>query len=206
MGLFFATDSHMIVGSFWQGDLSCGATFVYYNHSHYVYGIWEGGVPHGINVLRNDKMVIFGEYKGGQIKGKVLIVYEQYNQAVILEKNNGDDGFIQVKKGEIYSDEDFNSYITMCHWGHFDESYKTLIKFLSAHFNKDKGVKQMEPKLRLINEVFYRFGYDEGIAIVFDDQYRIVSSGYHRKGKLVSLGVRFTKENFVEEGNFGKEV
>lgn len=65
MGLFFATDNHMMVGSFWEADISNGATFVYYNHSHYVYGIWSGGVPHGVNVLRNDKMVIFGEYKGG---------------------------------------------------------------------------------------------------------------------------------------------
>lgn len=44
---------------------------------------------------------------------------------------------------------------------------------------------------------FYRFGFDEGIAIVFDDEYRVISSGVHKKAKLSSLGVRFDKQNFV---------
>lgn len=61
----------------------------------------------------------------------------------------------------------------------------------------DKGPKSQMVKLRLINGTCYRYGYDEGIAIVFDDEYRIISAGLHRKANLKSLGVRFTKESFV---------
>lgn len=60
-------------------------------------------------------------------------------------------------------------------------------------------------KLRLINETYYRFGYDEGIAIIFDDSFRRISIGIHHQTHLCSLGVKFVHEplnSLVEEGIF----
>lgn len=42
-----------------------------------------------------------------------------------------------------------------------------------------------------MNQSFYRYGFDEGIAIIFDDEYRIISIGVHRKAKLIGLGILF---------------
>jgi hypothetical protein len=38
----------------------------------------------GFNAVRFDKIVIYGWYEFGSIKGRLLIVYEQYNTAVVL--------------------------------------------------------------------------------------------------------------------------
>lgn len=60
-------------------------------------------------------------------------------------------------------------------------------------------------KLRLLNNMYYRFGFDEGLAIIFDDSYRLYSVGVHNKNNLASFGVRYNKENLgnkVEEGIF----
>lgn len=46
-------------------------------------------------------------------------------------------------------------------------------------------------KLRLINNKYYRFGYDKGLAIMFDDQYQILSMGHHVKNKLVGVGIKY---------------
>ena len=61
---------------------------------------------------------------------------------------------------------------------------------------------QQRLKLRLINGAHYRYGFEEGLAIVFDDDYRIISAGIHKKAQLSSLGIRFIKGNVVEEGDF----
>ena len=60
--------------------------------------------------------------------------------------------------------------------------------------------------MRLVNESFYRYGFDEGIAIVFDDEYRVVSAGLHKKATLKSLGIKFVKDKFAEEGDFGEDA
>lgn len=46
-------------------------------------------------------------------------------------------------------------------------------------------------RLRLINNKFYRFGFDKGLAIVFDDSFKIISSGIHYKNDLIDLGVNY---------------
>lgn len=60
-------------------------------------------------------------------------------------------------------------------------------------------------KLRLINNIYYRYGYDQGLAIIFDDSHKIVSVGVHNKSELTSYGVKFNSQklgNKVEEGIF----
>lgn len=73
---------------------------------------------------------------------------------------------------------------------------------MTAYLVHSSGPKPERARLQLLNQTYYRYGFDDGIAIVFDDEYNIVSAGLHRKANLKSLGIRFTKENFVEEGNF----
>lgn len=41
--------------------------------------------------------------------------------------------------------------------------------------------------------MYYRFGFDDGIAIIFDDEYNIISAGLHKRTKLKSLGIRYNK-------------
>ena len=79
---------------------------------------------------------------------------------------------------------------------------------MSGYLINEKVPKPERTKLLLLNQTYFRYGFDEGIAIVFDDEYNILSMGLHQKANLKSLGIRFTKENFIEEGNFNtdKEV
>lgn len=77
-----------------------------------------------------------------------------------------------------------------------------LIKYLNNHMVSDE-----KPfiKLRLINNVYYRFGYDQGLAIIFDDSHKIVSVGVHNKSELSSFGAKYNNQklgNKVEEGIF----
>lgn len=62
-----------------------------------------------------------------------------------------------------------------------------------------------EIKLRLINNSFYRYGYDKGLAIIFDDEFTLLSAGWHHRNQLTDLGVRYTPQTVgavTEEGIF----
>jgi hypothetical protein len=62
------------------------------------------------------------------------------------------------------------------------------------HTNKAKKVK-----LRLINNIYYRFGYDHGLALVFNDEYKRISVGFHDKSTLCSYGALFTQSTLGAE-------
>lgn len=64
---------------------------------------------------------------------------------------------------------------------------------MSTYLINEKVPKPERTKLLLLNQMYFRYGYDEGIAIVFDDEYKILSMGLHQKANLKSLGIRFTK-------------
>lgn len=83
-GLVYTTDNNMLMGSTWDRDSCHDATFIYYNHSHYLYGFWHNSIPHGFNALRIGAVLIYAWYDGGAVRGRILIVYEQYNTAIIL--------------------------------------------------------------------------------------------------------------------------
>ena len=46
-------------------------------------------------------------------------------------------------------------------------------------------------KLRLLNDVYYRFGFDEGLAAIFDDSFRLKTIGVHQKSALTSYGISY---------------
>lgn len=81
-----------------------------------------------------DKIVIMGFYQMGVIKGRLLVIYEHYNLAIVLEKGEADNQFVEVLKGDIFSDQDFNNFIKGCNWPEFQDSWKTLIKFMASNF------------------------------------------------------------------------
>lgn len=65
--------------------------------------------------------------------------------------------------------------------------------------------RKEEPKLRLINNSHYRYGYDVGLAVIFDDQFKILTAGVHQKNALSSFGVKFHGLNLgyrVQQGLF----
>lgn len=80
--------------------------------------------------------------------------------------------------------------------------YHSLIKYLNKVMSSER---KEDPRMRLINNSHYRFGYDVGLAVIFDDQYRILSAGMHHKNALNSFGVKYHGLNMgyrVEEGVF----
>ena len=89
----------------------------------------------------------------------------------------------------------------MCQWPEdyfFDN--QTLIKYISnkltsSNSHKQKlGTDKINPvKLRLIENKFYRFGYDEGLAIIFNEDFNRVSVGYHKKSQIKSFGIAFSQ-------------
>ena len=64
-----------------------------------------------------------------------------------------------------------------------------LIRYLNNYMVPDDSPL----KLRLLNNIYYRYGCDQGLAILFDDDYRIVSVGVHSKSNLTSFGVRYNR-------------
>ena len=60
-------------------------------------------------------------------------------------------------------------------------------------------------KLRLLNSMYYRFGFDSGLAVIFDEEYQIISIGVHHKSTPISYGAKFNGKDrgfTVEEGVF----
>lgn len=77
-----------------------------------------------------------------------------------------------------------------------------LVKFLNNHM---LSADSPSIKLRLLNNTFYRLGFDSGLAAIFDDQYQVLSVGVHSKSNLTSFGVKFYNRSLgakVEEGIF----
>lgn len=198
-GLAYTTDRHAFIASHWDLDEPSGPTFVFHSHAHYMYGFWESNKPQGFNCIRIGSMLAMAFYESGIIVGKLLILFEKYNLLVALEDVNGQ--WQESDKREVYLDEDFDRFAHSCGWPSFEESWKTLIKFISAYFVNSIRSSEQRLKLRLINGTNYRYGFDEGLAVVFDDDYQINSMGMHRKAKLKSLGIRYL-DNLIEEGDF----
>ena len=94
----------------------------------------------------------------------------------------------------------------MCGWESFDPSYKTIIRFIDRHLTQEGNQNIRKVKLRLINESYFKFGFDEGVAMVFDDEYKVSSAGLHKKAKLQSIGIKYKNDRYAEEGNFGDQA
>jgi hypothetical protein len=57
------------------------------------------------------------------------------------------------------------------------------------------GDDSSEVRLRLLSNMYYRFGCDRGLAIIFDDAYQIISVGVHNKSSLISFGAKFNGQD-----------
>lgn len=74
-GLLYTTDNNMLMGSTWKKNSCNAATFIFYNHAHYLYGFWDESIPHGFNVVRIGLVVIYAWYDMGTVQGRILILY-----------------------------------------------------------------------------------------------------------------------------------
>lgn len=45
----------------------------------------------------------------------------------------------------------------------------------------------------MVENKYYRFGYDDGLAIIFDEDFNRISVGSHSKSKLKSFGISFDR-------------
>jgi hypothetical protein len=78
----------------------------------------------------------------------------------------------------------------------------SLIKFLNHQLQSNFATSF---KLRLIGNQYYRYGFDNGLAIFFDDEYQLVSVGEHDKNNLNGVGYKPGSKDlagFIEEGIF----
>lgn len=98
----------------------------------------------------------------------------------------------------MFSSEDVREMFMQCKWPveYFNDN-QTLIKYISSKLTdpqvRNTRQKQNNCKLRLIENRYYRFGYDDGLAIIFDEEFNRVSVGSHFKSKLKSFGVAFDR-------------
>ena len=90
--------------------------------------------------------------------------------------------------------EDITKMINECSFKQKGVIHHSLIKYLNKCMSSEK--KKL-PKLRLINNSYYRYGYDFGLAVIFDDEFRLLSAGIHNKNALNSFGVKFHGEDLV---------
>lgn len=65
---------HFIAGS-WQNGVLSGRAVVFYSHCKYIYGEWEEGVPHGLNVFRMGDTIMFACYDRGAVFGEFLVIF-----------------------------------------------------------------------------------------------------------------------------------
>lgn len=65
-------------------------------------------MPQGFNAVRMGAIVVFAWYEQGDFLGRLLVFYEQYNTAVVLERGRADGEFVEVQKGDVYSDTELN--------------------------------------------------------------------------------------------------
>ena len=57
--------------------------------------------------------------------------------------------------------------------------------------------------IELLNNCFYKFGFERaGLAIIFDDEYHILSVGMHTKNELKGIGLKYLNKKTIEEGNW----
>ena len=74
-----------------------------------------------------------------------------------------------------------------------------MIRFISSKIVPETSLKRKGPKntvtMRLLNNKYFRFGFDEGLAIIFDQDLNRRSVGYHFKDKLTSFGKSFLNGN-----------
>lgn len=93
----------------------------------------------------------------------------------------------------MYSTEQLVECLKKCQFQTEDlVAYLSAIKFISLKLTGNELNPDKPTRIRLINNSYYRFGYDHGIAIIFDDDYCRLSVGIHNKSKLSSLGVKYT--------------
>ena len=98
------------------------------------------------------------------------------------------DSWVVIEKRNVYCNEHIDDLIETCQFsGEF-------IPHLPIKYINDYLVagSKTHLKLRLINNDYYRFGCDHGLAVIFDDQYKIISIGVHQKSTLVSFGAKFS--------------
>lgn len=82
-----------------------------------------------------------------------------------------------------------------CKWpSEYFSHNQTLIKYVSSKLTESQKTNvQNNCKLRLVDNRYYRFGYDDGLAIIFDEEFNRVSVGSHFKSKLKSFGIAFNR-------------
>ena len=91
-GLAYSTDAHYMLASHWGNDQANDASFVFHDHAHYMYGFWKEDLPHGFNAVRMGSTLTMGFYDRGALASNILVLFEQYNLAVILKPHPTSEG------------------------------------------------------------------------------------------------------------------
>ena len=57
----------------------------------------------------------------------------------------------------------------------------------------------------MIKNKYFRFGFDDGLSVFFDEEHQVISVGQHQRNELVGVGVKIGSQEmggFIEEGIF----
>lgn len=58
----------------------------------------------------------------------------------------------------------------------------------------------------MVDGKYYRFGYDDGLAIIFDEDFNRVSVGSHFKSKIKSFGIAFDRPEPIVKPDKSKVI
>jgi hypothetical protein len=105
------------MASHWVDDQPNQATFIYYNHSHYIYGFWFNGMLNGFNAVRFDKVVIYGWFEFGSIKGRFLLYMSNIILRLSCKWDKLNNNWLKFKKA-IFSVMNILMNISGCVIGH----------------------------------------------------------------------------------------
>lgn len=186
IGLFLDDFMRFYVSEWQDGQLH-GRTVIFSGHGKYLYGQWREGLPHGFNIFRSGDIVLLGHFNAGELSGEFIVVFERQNMLAVVSRGRED--YIIKSKFEFLSEEDIKKVSeTLSFSGSVPHDYFSLIKFVKMSF-----IEERLPIRLAFDDGGYRFGFDNGLAICFDDDNFVKRVGWmNGRAELTGLGGCFT--------------
>ena len=136
-----------------------------------------------------------GLLENGQIVDRVLVIFERFNFIAVLEKQEltpkvsrsqscSSNDFRVIDSGEMRDHQNLMEKIRLLNID-LPEQYFSLIKFVSLVDNGNIVARPMK------SGNCY-FGYEHGLAIVFNSNNGVVSVGVHSQGRITEFGGKYS--------------
>lgn len=181
LGIFIDDDLTFYI-SHWQRNHINGLSLIYISHGKYIYGEWKDNEPHGLTVFRSGDTVLVGNCTRGKPTGKCLVIFERFNFACVLQEGKE---WSVVASGQLISYDTLLEFIELIGTP-VPDYYFSLTKF-ACNFSKHS---QHIKTLPCFGGCCY-FGYENGLALVFNAANGLVSVGLHHEEQVGEFGGHF---------------